>query len=210
MTSDHQAVCHPQMRGRGASAGFSLLEVMMALVVFVIAVVGMAAMQSRGIEAQRAATEIREGERVAQSAIAELNARGFPDLLATDFSGAAALPPYTDTAATRPISDFRGPPVDDPLNVTRPGVREQFFSVYRSVLPIPESAATAAEIVGVQLVVQVMWVDTTASNAPPPATATAASMVPENIDPADANFVSWGRSVELRTVLMDNRGVTSP
>jgi type II secretory pathway pseudopilin PulG len=187
-----------------------LLEVMMALVVFVIAVVGMAAMQSRGIEAQRAATEIREGERVAQSAISELTARGFPDLLSTDFSGSAAFPPYVDTAATRLLLDFRSPPVDDPLNVTRPGVREQFFSVYRSVLPIPESAVTAAEIVGVQLVVQVMWVDTTASNAPPPATATAASMIPANIDPADASFVSWGRSVELRTVLMDNRGVTTP
>jgi len=182
----------------------------MALVVFVIAVVGMSAMQSRGVEAQRAATEIREGERIGQSVMSELTARGFSDVIATDFSGSAALPPYVDSAATRLLFDFRGPPVDDPLNVTRPGVREQFFSTYRSILPIPETATTAAEMVGVQLVVQVMWVDTTASNAPPPATATAGTMVPANIDPADGNFVSWGRSVELRTVLMDNRGVMIP
>jgi len=198
------------INAKRASAGFSLLEVMMALVVFVIAVVGMVAMQSRGIEAQRAAAEIREGERVGQSVMSELNARGFTDLIARDFSGAATLPPYIDDANTRLLFDFRGPPVDDPLNVNRPGVREQFFAVYRSVLPIPETATTAAEMVGVQLVVQVMWVDTTASNAPPPATATAASMIPANIDPAHANFVAWGRSVELRTVLMDNRGVTVP
>ncbi|MGB1699623.1 MAG: type IV pilus modification PilV family protein, partial [Nannocystaceae bacterium] len=169
------------------SAGFSLLEVMMALVVFVVAVVGMSAMQSRGIEAQRAATEIREAERVGQSVMSELTARGFTDLIATDFSGSAALPPYSDNSTTRMLSDFRGPPVDDPLNVNRPGVREQFFSVYRSVLPIPETAATAVELVGVQLVVQVMWVDTTASNAPPPATARASTLVPDNIDPANGN-----------------------
>ena len=180
---------------------------MLALVVFVVGVVGMTAMQSRGIEAQRAAVEIREAERVGQRIMADLQSRGFGELVTTDFGGGGNSPPYEDSITTRLLVDMSAPPVDDPLNVERPGVREQFFAVYRSVDPVP-AGAVAADMVGVQLVVQVMWVDTTAANSAPPATARASTMQRSFIDPADPNFVDWARSVELRTVLMDNRGVT--
>ena len=120
-----------------ASAGFTLIEVMLALVVFVVGVVGMTAMQSRGIEAQRAAVEIREAERVGQRIMADLQSRGFGELVTTDFGGGGNSPPYEDSITTRLLVDMSAPPVDDPLNVERPGVREQFFAVYRSVDPVP-------------------------------------------------------------------------
>lgn len=179
----------------------------MALVVFVVAVAGMTAMQSRGIEAQRAAMEIREAERVGQQVMSNLQSRGFGELVTTNFADAAATPPYTDTIGTRLLVDMSAAPVDDANNVVRPGVREQFFAVYRSVEPIP-AGALAADMVGVQLVVQVLWVDTTASNNAPPATARANTMTPGQADPSDGAFAEWARSVELRTVVMDNRGVT--
>lgn len=195
---------------RGQQGGFSLLEVMMALVVFVVAVAGMTAMQSHGLEAQRAAAEIRDAERVGQQVMADLRSRGFSELISQNFAGNAVtgIPDYADTNATRLLFDMRGPPADTSGGaIVRPGVREEFFAVHREVLPIPSNAASAAEVVGVQLVVLVMWVDTTTSNNPPPATATAASLVPGNVLPSDNAFANWARSVELRTVAMDNRGV---
>ncbi|MCA9686234.1 MAG: prepilin-type N-terminal cleavage/methylation domain-containing protein, partial [Myxococcales bacterium] len=74
ITTKHPPAINPKARRRRAQAGFTMAEVMVALIVFIVAIIGLVAMESRGIEAQRASMETREGERLAQAVMAELMA----------------------------------------------------------------------------------------------------------------------------------------
>ena len=74
-------------RAVAAQRGFTLMEVLVALVVFAISVVGLVALESRSIDSQRAAAQLREAERIAQQEMAALTSRGFLELIARDFAG---------------------------------------------------------------------------------------------------------------------------
>ena len=81
------------------SRGFTLIEVLVALLVFAIAVVGLVALESRSIEAQKASVEIREAERIAQDVMADVQAQGFLQRVMQDFAGNENPAfPYDDTA----------------------------------------------------------------------------------------------------------------
>ncbi len=185
-----------------------MAEVLVSLIVFVIAVVGIVALQARGIEAQRAAEEMREGERVAQRVMNDLHSEGFHQLAMRSFvdpQAASASLPYSDTAATRQLFDFRGVPNAD--GTATPGQRSDFYAVWRTVRPIPFTQNTPVDVnqlTGVELEVLVMWVDYSNSAFPPPANVTTAGLVPANAVPGDPAFMPYVQSVRLRTVRMND------
>ncbi|MEE9386648.1 MAG: hypothetical protein V3V08_24805 [Nannocystaceae bacterium] len=193
---------------RRHEAGFTMAEVIVSLIVFIVAVVGVVAMQSRGIEAQRAAMELREAERVAQRAMADIMATGFNELVEQDFSGAAdPTLPYSDHAlGTESVVDFRAVPADGE-NVKRPGSRPQFYWVGRAVTQIPADAVPggdASAVDALALDVLVMWVDTTSPALPPQENIAVTALVPDNIEAGTADFKPWVSHVQLRTVRVND------
>ena len=201
-------------RRRARERGFTMAEVLVSLIVFVIAVVAIVALQARGIEAQRAADELREGERVAQRAMNELQSRGFEQLAMTSFvdpQAVAANLPYSDTNATRQLVDYRGLPNAD--GTAAPGQRSDFYAVWRTIRPIPFTANTPLEVnalTGLELEVLVMWVDYSNSAFPPPANVTPAALVPANATPGDPAYMPYVQQVRLRTVRMNDTFSPAP
>lgn len=194
---------------RAAQRGFTMTEVMMSLVVFIIALVGLVATQSRGIEAQQGAMEMRDAERIGQQVMNDLQSRGFDQLATVNFQGVGGVfPPYADTTGgtgSRLLFDFNGVPVEDRASATRLGVREQFFAVFRRIDPVPITATTPDELDAVAITVQVLWIDTTNPALPPPATATVDALTPAMVDPTDTtNYRDYVRAVELRTVRIND------
>ena len=230
MMSTEQQLQGPRPGPRPGQAGFTLMEVLVALVIFVISVVGLVSMQARSIEAQKAATEIRSAERISQVEMQELMSRGFFDLLAADFEGATAQFPYDDSNVAiagrmrDQIRNFAADANGDPL-----GGVEQAFQTFRTVRivvdpnavpavssPSPLLPLTIAErfesgksgdlpnIWGLELEVLVMWVDRSNPAYPPPASAKASTLVPANIDPVNAAYKPWVGHVRLRTNRANN------
>lgn len=98
-------------------AGFTLMETLVALAVFAISVVGLVALEARSMESQRAARDIRDGERIAQEVMAELNSEGFLQLIGQDFAGNLNPSlPYDDllVPAAQRLRDQNRPPADIP------------------------------------------------------------------------------------------------
>lgn len=187
------------------------MEILITLVVFSISIVGLVAMQSRSIEAERAANEIRNAQRIAAETMAELQSRGFHDLVNFDFLGNAnPVPPgpYDDwgVPATARIRDFRRPPVDEPETFNVTGSARNTFIVFRRVTfvcdPNPANPCVAGDpetVLGLNFEVIVLWVDTTNPAFPPPAGLTVASVDPSMIDPTSPNFEPFVGHVELYT-----------
>ncbi len=221
----------PARKAPGAQAGFTLMEVMVALVVFVISVVGLVSMQARSLEAQKAATEIRTAERLAQREVQDILSRGFYDMLRFDFGGGTVTQfPYNDDGVNV-AQRLRGQAKNfaaDATGKTLGGIQDS-FQVYRTVDMVVDGTATPVvsnppnlpdndsqkyqngnggdmpNILALEIEVLVMWVDRSNPAFPPPATATAASLKPENIDPLDAaNFQPWVGHVRLRTVRVND------
>lgn len=187
---------------RAGEAGFTMAEVMVALIVFIVAVVGLVAMESRGIEAQRASMETREGERLAQEVMAELQATSFDELVEYDFAGGQNPPlPYDDVALdTWELRDYGAVP--NATGERGPGMRVDFYWVGRRVDRWPENAAGAPH--ALQLEVTVLWIDATNPAYPPPADVDVDDLVPANLDPADPEYRPWVRGVQLRTVRVND------
>jgi type II secretory pathway pseudopilin PulG len=125
-------------------AGFTMAEVMVALIVFIVAIVGLVAMESRGIEAQRASMETREGERLAQEVMAELLSTSFDELVEFDFAG-GTFPslPYDDAELqTFQVRDYGAVP--NATGERAPGTRADFFWVGRKVDRWPFAACSCA------------------------------------------------------------------
>jgi prepilin-type N-terminal cleavage/methylation domain-containing protein len=194
-------------------AGFTLMEVLVALVVFAISVVGLVALESRGIESQRAGALIRDGERVAQDAMSDLMSRGFVDLLSYDFAGNAGPNlPYDDTGvdATERLRDFRRPPADQADSTIVVGALDNTYIVVRSVDWVtsatdpPSNPPILGEdeprIGALVLEVLVMWIDDTNPTTPPPSTLSVTDLVPEMVDPTNADYRPYVGHVRLRTV----------
>jgi hypothetical protein len=187
------------------------MEILITLVVFSISIVGLVAMQSRSIEAERAANEIRNAQRIAEEVMAELQSRGFNDLVNFDFLGNAnPVPPgpYDDSALppTDRIRDFRRPPVDEPQTFDMPGSVRSSYIVFRRVTFVcdtnpanPCVAGSPGTVLGLNLEVVVLWVDTTNPAFPPPPGLTAATLDPSMIDPTSPTFEPFVGHVELYT-----------
>ena len=192
----------PHIPNRHNQAGFTMAEVMVSLIVFIVAVVGLVAMESRGIEAQRASMETREGERIAQEVMAELQSTSFDDLLGFDFAGNPnPVLPYTDTdLGTDVVRDYGAVP-----NATGdriPGQRDDFYWVGRSIDRWPQNGGGTPD--ALVLEVTVLWIDSTNPAYPPPASIDVDDLIPGNLDPADANYEPWVRGVQLRTVRVND------
>jgi prepilin-type N-terminal cleavage/methylation domain-containing protein len=198
-------------RSRRSQRGFTLMEILITLVVFSISIVGLVAMQSRSIEAERAANEIRNAQRIAEETMAELQSRGFNELVLFDFVGSPnpdPANPYDDMAIppTDRIRDFRRPPVDEPENFNMPGSVRNSYIVFRRVTFVcdtnptnPCLAGDPTTVLGLNFEVIVLWVDTTNPAFPPPPGLTVATLDPSMIDPASPNFQPFVGHVELYT-----------
>jgi prepilin-type N-terminal cleavage/methylation domain-containing protein len=201
------------VKRRRPQAGFTLVEVLVAIVVFAIAIVGLVAIEGRSVEAQRSSAMLREGERVAQEAMAELLSRGFVELVAVDFQGnPGPTMPYDDSGlddADRQRA-YRRPPADQAAGATVIGSIPNTFAVHRTVdwvvdptnpPPSPPSLPTDLTLINaLVLQVTVLWIDDSNPTMPPPAGFDVTNITPEMADPADGAYVPWVGAVQLRTV----------
>lgn len=179
-----------------------MAEVMVALIVFIVAVVGLVAMEARGVEAQRASMETREGERLAQEIMSELQATGFDELVLFDFAGGQnpALP-YSDVdLGTEQLRDYGAVP--NATGERPPGLRADFFWAGRRVDRWPANGAGTPD--ALQLEVTVLWIDSTNPAFPPPADVDVDNLIPDNLNPSSANYKPWVRGVQLRTVRVND------
>lgn len=200
--------------------GFTLMEVLVALVVFAISVIGLVAMESRSVESQKASAEIREAERIAQQAMNDLNSRSFLQMLQEDFEGDVASFPYVDDSATAAnrVFDFRRPPADaDPTNILAGSITSKYIVIRGVDLVTAGGAAIVnptlpddlANITGMEMQVTVMWIDDTNPAFPPPATIGGNPAIAENltldlIDPTSGTYEPAVSSVVLRTVRIND------
>ena len=201
------------LRGRRRQAGFTLAEIMVALVVFIIAIVGLVAMESRGIEAQRGAMELREGERIAQQTMAELEAKAFNEIIEFDFAGGLNPTfPYSDVdLGTSRIVDYRQAPADN--DVKTPGARNDFYWVGRRMSLMPNAPANPigpTEVDAVQMQVTVLWIDYTNPAFPPPATAIVANLTPNMLDATSPQFAPWVAGITLTTTRVNDAAPPLP
>lgn len=187
---------------RRAQRGFTMGEILVSLVVFVIAVVGLVAMESRGIEAQRGSMETREAERIAQETMAELLATSFAELVEFDFAGNPNPGiPYDDTQlGTWTLRDYGEVP--NATGERAPGQRADFYWVGRAVGRWPSNGAGTP--VAITLDVFVLWIDYTNPAMPPPAGIDVGDLNPNFLDPASPDYQPWVRGVRLRTVRVDD------
>jgi len=212
---------------RRAQAGFTLMEVLVALAIFAISVVGLVALESRSIEAQRASREIREAERIAQEAMADLRSRGFLQLLQQDFAGGFNPSfPYDDQLVAPALRqrDMSRPPADIPSTDEVVGSVRGSFLVYRRVdwvttpgavpsNPPSVDVLAAGNEIGLvdalEIEVVVMWIDATNPAYPPPPELEVTALVPAMTDPEDPEFRPYVGVVRLRTVRVNDIVVPS-
>ena len=195
---------------RRSEAGFTMAEVMVSLVIFIIAVVGLVAMESRGIEAQRASMEIREAEANGQDVMAEMMATGFDELVERNFAGNAnAALVYDDFSGAMEgrVLDYRAVPMDG--DGFSPGQRPNFYWIGRRVTTVPDSATPGdpASVEALLLEVFVLWLDYTNPAHPPPLGERVPDLRPENIDSSDADFKDWVAGVRLQTIRVNEGSV---
>ncbi|MEM6290148.1 MAG: prepilin-type N-terminal cleavage/methylation domain-containing protein [Myxococcota bacterium] len=203
--------------------GFTLIEVLVTLLIFAISVAGLVALESRSIDSQRAASQLREAERVAQQEMSAIASRGFLELIARDFAGNANPTfPYTDDALDPGLRqrDFHRPPADiDNTAVVMGEVRGQYLVSRRIdwiVNPLnPPSGNPPPELEwslvnGVEIEVTVLWIDDTNPAFPPPATLRTIDLTPAMTDPASADFSPFVGRVRLRTVRVNDAVLIPP
>ncbi len=197
--------------------GFTLMEVLVALVVFAISVVGLVALESRSIDSQRAAAELREAERIAQQEMAALTSRGFLELIARDFAGNDNPAfPYDDDAVDPGLRqrDYHRPPADiDNADTVVGEVRGQYLVSRRVdwiVNPLNQPTANPPPteewvlVTGVEIEVTILWIDNTNPAFPPPAGMRTIDLTPAMVDPADPGFSPYVGHVQLRTVRVND------
>jgi hypothetical protein len=199
------------------------MEVLVSIVIFAISVVGLVAMEARSAEAQRASSMLRDGERIAQDVMADLQSQGFLQLLQYDFEGNAGPSlPYDDTQipADDRLRDFRRPPADISTNDNVPGSIRGSFVVVRSVDWIIDAANPPSDppvlpddvplVNALVLDVVVMWIDDSNPTMPPPANLQVTGLTLEMIEPGSGDFRPYVGAVRLRTVRANDTVVVTP
>jgi prepilin-type N-terminal cleavage/methylation domain-containing protein len=214
----------PAPARRLEQAGFTLMEVLVALAVFAISVVGLVALESRSIESQRASREIREAERIAQETMADLRSRGFLQLLQQDFAGGPNPAfPYDDQPVdpTLRLRDMSRPPADIPPDEDVVGSARGSFIVFRRVDTVTAPGAAPVNfdpldplneislVDALELDVVVLWVDQSNPAYPPPADLAVTDLVPAMTNPEDPEFRPYVGNVRLRTVRVNDVMVDS-
>jgi len=172
--------------------GFTLVEVLVALVIFALSVVGLVGLTARSLESSRAAYEIREAERLGQALLAELSSRGFTELLAEGLDDAT-------------LHDLGRPPADVPEDTAVVGAIEGAFKAFRSLEPIADPE-DPTQVDALRLEVLVLWIDRSTSVMPPPAELRTRDLMPEMADPDDPEFRPWVGHVRLSSVRLDDAG----
>jgi prepilin-type N-terminal cleavage/methylation domain-containing protein len=210
-------------RARRGEAGFTLMETLVALAVFAISVVGLVALESRSIESQRAARDIRDAERIAQDAMAELDSQGFLQLIAQDFAGNVNPAfPYDDSGvapATR-ARDQNRPPADIAATDDVVGSVRGNYIVFRSVDMVFDPAQAPGNppilgvdeplITGLVLDVVVLWIDNSNPAYPADPGYTVDMLTPEMTEPDSGEFRPWIGSVRLRHVRANDAVLQPP
>ena len=203
--------------------GFTVAEVLLSLVVFAISVVGLVAMERRGVEAQLNAMEHREAERLAQDVMSDLMSTGFNEFVRFNFAGGSNPTfPYSDFDAgadTAQIRGFRQPPREIPSTPPLtgsdhpPGEKNDFYRIGRQVSAMPVGVVPGGDptlVDSLQLDVWVLWLDNNPI-LPPPVSASVNTLVPANIDPTNtADYKPYVRGVHLRTVRVNDAVVEAP
>lgn len=220
----HSRVGACARRRLAKQAGFTLMEVLVALVVFAISVVGLVALESRSIESQKAARELREAERIAQTTMAEVMSRGFIQLIEQDFEGTPNPAfPYDDRGIdpAERLEALGLPPADvdpnDPAALAAAGhtsVTQGQYIVFRTVdwVTNPADEPSNPPVLGTDegrinaltFDIVVMWLDYSNPTYPPPAGLSTTDLVPEMIDPTNAEFRPYVGYVQLRNVRANN------
>jgi len=219
---------HRSTARRRAQAGFTLMEVLVALAVFAISVVGLVALESRSIESQRASRELREAERIAQEAMADLRSYGFLQLLQQDFAGNFNPTfPYDDQLVAPALRqrDMSRPPADIPPEEEVVGSVRGSFIVFRRVdwvtpfgsapsnppnVDLLDPGNDIGRVDALELEVVVLWIDQTNPGYPPPADLEVTALVPAMTDPEDPEFRPYVGHVRLRTVRVNDVIVAGP
>lgn len=227
--SEQARAARLRARRRG-QAGFTLMEVLVALVVFAISVVGLVALESRAIESQKAAREIREGERIAQEAMAELMSRGFVELVDQDFQGNPNPTfPYDDSGITpaNRLQSLGLPPVDiDPTDTAalaaagHTSITGGQYIVHRTIdwVTDPTDPPSNPPILGtdegrIQALtfdVVVLWLDYSNPAYPPPSGISTTDLVPEMTEAGDPEFRPYVGFVRLRNVRSNDAVMVAP
>jgi hypothetical protein len=189
------------------------MEVLVALAVFAISVVGLVALESRSLESQRAARDIREGERIAQEEMNELRSQGFVQLVSQDFQGNSNPSfPYDDAGVDIALRtrDSSRPPADMPDSQDVLGSVRGSYVVFRSVDAESDPANPPSDppilpdqlsLVSALVVdVIVLWVDNTNPAYPAPADLPVSALLPSMTDPTSPDFRPYVGSVRLRYV----------
>lgn len=196
-------------RVRG-QAGFTLMEILVTLVVFSISIVGLVAIQSRSVEAEKAANQIRGAERLASEVMAELMSTGFDELVNFDFEDKQPDPAvgYSDYGidATNRLRDYRRPPADQLESLTYIGSLRNTYIVSRRVsfvcaqdLTNPCVAGDPSSVMALNFEVRVQWIDDTNPTYPPPASLKLTTVTPEMSEPTHTDYEPFIGHVELYT-----------
>jgi type II secretory pathway pseudopilin PulG len=196
------------------------MEVLVAVVVFAISVVGLVALESRSIETQKSARELRAAERIAQEVMSDLMSRGFMQLIAQDFTGAPPSSFPYDDSLTAPALRLRAlglPPADvDPTDQAalaaagHTSVTQGQYIVFRTVDFVSNPAdppsnppligADEGRVSGLTFDVVVIWLDYSNPTFPPPEGLQTTELIPDMTDPLSPEFRPYVSYVRLRNV----------
>ena len=129
-----------------------------------------------------------------------------------DFDNGANPPlPYSDHALnTEVLRDYR----EAPGAANNPGMRRELYWVGRRVDTLtnaPQPNGDPAIAQALVLEVDVLWIDHTNAQYPPPAGVTAADLEPNNLIPGTDEFLPYVNGVHLSTVRVnDGASVVAP
>lgn len=195
------------VRARPGARGFTLIEVLMSLAVFVVGLSGIIALQSKSLESQASAKYINEAERLAQRLMSEARSTGFGDLVTKDASGGAApLPHLNDDLGEYP---FGGRPWDKEDDAKEPVVKKDFYHAVREVnqVMLKGSVAAGSSVAltdAVRIDIYVLWIDDSNSSYPPPAALKVEDLKPTQIQAGHADYKPYVQGVHLRTVRLND------